>query len=49
MARISDPTEMRDRPFVSHEVIVNLIANVTTRTGLRIRAKLDRGTYLTGV
>ena len=39
----------RGRPLVSHEVIVNLIANTTTRTGLRIRAELDRGTYPTGI
>jgi len=39
----------RGRPLVSTEVIVNLIANTTTRTGLRIKAKLDAGTYPTGV
>jgi len=38
----------RGRPLVSHEVIVNLIAAVTTRTGLRIRAELDRGLYPSG-
>ena len=32
----------RGRPLVSHEVIVNLIANTTTRAGLMIRAELDR-------
>jgi hypothetical protein len=32
---------------VSHEAVVNLIANTTTKTGLRIRAKLDRGKYET--
>jgi Rhodopirellula transposase DDE domain len=37
------------RPLVSHEVIVNLIAAVTTRTGLKIRAELDRGTYPPGM
>jgi hypothetical protein len=35
----------RGRPLVSHEAVVNLIANTTTTTGLRIRARLDRGTY----
>ncbi len=35
----------RGRPLVGHEVIVNLIAAVTTRTGLTIRAELDRDTY----
>jgi len=39
----------RGRPLVSHEVIVNLIANTTTRAGLRIRAELDRGKYPTGI
>jgi Rhodopirellula transposase DDE domain len=39
----------RGRPLVSHEVIVNLIANVSTRTGLRIRAELDRGAYPSGI
>ena len=39
----------RGRPLVSHEVIVNLIANTTTQAGLRIRAELDRGTYPTGI
>jgi hypothetical protein len=34
---------------VSHEVIVNLIANTTTREGLTIRAELDRGKYPTGI
>jgi hypothetical protein len=37
----------RGRPLVSHEAIVNLIANTTTSTGLRIRAKLDRRKYET--
>jgi hypothetical protein len=39
----------RGRPLVSHEVIINLIANTTTRTGLKIRAELDRGDYPTGI
>ncbi len=34
---------------MSHEVIVNLIANTTTRAGLKIRAELDRGKYPTGI
>ena len=32
----------RGKPLVSHEVIVNLIGNTTTTTGLRIRAELHR-------
>lgn len=39
----------RGRPLVSHEVIVNLIANTTTRAGLKIRAQLDTGNYPTGI
>ena len=39
----------RGRPLVSHEVIINLIANTTTRAGLKIRAELDRGHYPTGI
>ena len=39
----------RGRPLVSHEVIVNLIANTTTQAGLKIRAELDRGNYPTGI
>ena len=37
----------RGRPLVSHEAIVNLIANTTTSTGLRIRARLDQRKYET--
>jgi hypothetical protein len=39
----------RGRPLVSHEVIINLIANTTTQAGLEIRAELDRGIYPIGV
>jgi hypothetical protein len=39
----------RGRPLVSHEVIVNLIANTRTKDGLKIRAELDRGKYPTGI
>src|SRR5579859_556111 len=35
----------RGRPLVSHEVIINLIANTTTKQGLRIQAELDTATY----
>jgi hypothetical protein len=38
----------RGRPLVSHEVIIQLIANTTTKAGLRIRAELDSGHYPTG-
>jgi Rhodopirellula transposase DDE domain len=33
----------RGRPLTSHEVIVELIGATRTRTGLRVRAELDRG------
>jgi hypothetical protein len=39
----------RGRPLVSREVIVNLIANTTTRKGLRIQAQLDESKYETGI
>ena len=39
----------RGRPLVSHEVIVNLIANTTTKTGLKVRCQLDKNPYPTGV
>ncbi len=39
----------RGRPLVSHEVIVELIAATTTRTGLTVHAELDRGAYPLGV
>jgi transposase len=39
----------RGRPLISHEVIINLIANTTTQAGLKIRAELDRGNYPIGI
>jgi len=39
----------RGQPLVTHEVMVNLIANTKTKAGLRIRAELDPGEYPTGV
>ncbi|EFK05576.1 rhodopirellula transposase [delta proteobacterium NaphS2] len=39
----------RGRPLTSHEVIVNLIANTSTETGLKINAKLDANEYPTGI
>ena len=35
----------RGRPLVSHEVIINTIAAVTTSTGLTVTAVLDEGSY----
>jgi transposase len=39
----------RGKPLVSHEVIVNLIANTTSKKGLKVRAELDTNRYETGV
>ncbi len=39
----------RGRPLVSRAVVVNLIGSTKTRTGLRINAELDTGTYKTGL
>ena len=38
----------RGRPLTSHEVVVNLISATTTKTGLKIHAEHDAGTYPTG-
>ena len=37
------------KPLTSHEVVVNLIAGTTTRTGLTVRAEQDTGSYLRGI
>lgn len=37
----------RGRPLVSRQVIVNLIGQTTTKTGLRIKAALDENSYPT--
>ena len=39
----------RGQPLTSHEVIVNLIAGTTTRTGLKVTAELDETIYPKGV
>jgi len=39
----------RGRPLTSHEVVVQLIAATTTRTGLTVKAELDRNAYPTGI
>ena len=39
----------RGRPLVSHQVIVELIGATRTRSGLRVQAELDRGSYPLGV
>lgn len=39
----------RGQPLVSHEVMINLIANTRTRSGLQVRAELDPAKYPKGV
>lgn len=39
----------RGKPLISHEVIVNLIANTTNRTGLKVKAELDKTHYPKGI
>ena len=39
----------RGRPLISREVVINLIANTTTTTGLKVNAALDEGKYPTGI
>jgi hypothetical protein len=39
----------RGRPLTTYEVIVNLIASTTTKTGLVVRAAIDSSNYDTGV
>jgi hypothetical protein len=38
----------RGKPLVTHQVIVNLIAATTTKTGLRVRSHLDDRVYAKG-
>jgi hypothetical protein len=39
----------RGRPLISYETIVNLIGSTQTQTGLRVKAKLSRKRYPTGI
>ena len=39
----------RGKPLVSHEVIVNLIAATTTKTGLHVQSQLDTAKYPKGI
>jgi hypothetical protein len=39
----------RGRPLTSYQVIVNLIANTTTKAGLLVRAAIDTNLYETGI
>lgn len=42
-------TNWRGRPLISQEVIVELIANTRTASGLRVQAELDTNRYQTGI
>ena len=39
------PQNWRGKPLLSHEVVVNLISATTTRTGLKVYARLDPREY----
>jgi transposase len=39
----------RGKPLTSHEVVVNLIAATTTKTGLKVRSALDQNQYPAGL
>ena len=39
----------RGRPLTSREVVVNLIGNTRTKTGLEIHSELDEGAYQTAI
>jgi len=39
----------RGRPLLTHDVVVDLIANTTTKAGLTIKAKIDKRRYPLGV
>ncbi len=39
----------RGKPLISHEVIVSLIAQTTTETGLKIRCEVDTNPYPKGI
>ena len=39
----------RGRPLMTYEVVVNLIANTRTNSGLKIKAELDANDYPTGI
>ena len=39
----------RGRPLVSHDIVVKLIGSTTTKTGLRVKARLDKRKYPLGI
>ena len=38
----------RGEPLTTYETIINLISSTQTRTGLKVKARLDRDSYETG-
>jgi len=38
----------RSRPLISHDVVVNLIGATKTRSGLQVKARLDKRKYPLG-
>lgn len=39
----------RGEPLISYETIVNMISSTTTKSGLKIKAQLDKNAYETGI
>jgi len=39
----------KGKPLINHNVVVNLISNTKTRTGLKVKAKLDKEKYPLGL
>jgi len=39
----------KGQPLVNHDVVINLISNTTTKTGLKVKATLDKKKYPTGI
>jgi len=42
-------TNWRGKPLLSYQVIINLIASTTTKTGLTVKARLDQRDYEKGI
>lgn len=42
-------TNWRGRPLTSYQVIINLITSTTTRTGLTVKARMDKKKYIKGI
>ena len=39
----------RGKPLLSYQIIINLIASTKTKTGLSVKARLDKKTYKKGI